>query len=690
MQEAWSRRRRVFWLTALFLITTLGFAAYRHSSFVVWNDSDGVFRPGDGHDPAGQRQQPRALRQAPLAVLGSYVTGAFQSFAGGGYRPLSQLWKAVAELSLDDGASLPLALLLVIGALLGALAVSLFAVARRFVRHDGTALAAVALVLASPPLVASSWVCMAGVQAAVPLLFCLSLLCYWAVVERRRPILAGAALVLLLLFGPWLREFFGLNALLLLFLELRRTRRPTWLMAAAALGFLHALFPTALLHWLYLPELPLRPVYQLGTLSAALGDGVRWQAAWHFLPLLPPLLWVCGGVEALAGLPAASAIAARRPGDWLERLAGGVQVLAVPCWLLLLLVVLVAPPLQDLIGLVLCLGLAALGMRHDLFLGFWFLLMFVPILRVFTEHIHFLYAMPPAAIILAQAAESLWRRLRTGPHLAWMRPALAGVLALVGADQAMNVYGAYCVNHAAYEGIDAVADWFVRHVPEGTVVVCNVIHGEEIAWHSGNHIRNYWTVGAGINDPSRAVERPAELEALLANRGPHPAYFLDVDFVRPRYKVGYHSHKYVHAMDIDKRNLGVVHITDATYPFFDPLRCLVPKEFQPFLGAPDLVDDFGRGLARGRPFRHEVRAEYHVYEVTGDRVRARIEGPVVLEQEGVEGFNILRATWASWPSSNRRAVRGPEIPRPLLQRPVRGPHAGGCAAPDPDVLDFAE
>ncbi len=193
----------------------------------------------------------------------------------------------------------------------------------------------------------------------------------------------------------------------------------------------------------------------------------------------------------------------------------------------------------------------------------------------------------------------------------------------------MNIYGAYCVNHATYDGIDAVAGWFVHNVPAGAVVVCNVIHGEEVRWHSGNHFRNYWTVGAGINDPSRAVEQPGELEALLASRGPVPAYFLDVDFVRPRFKVPYHRHKYVHSMDIDKRDLGVVHVTDATYPFFDPLRCLVPKQYQPFLGAPDLVDDFGRGLARKRPFRHEVRAEYHVYEVTGSHVRPRASQPLI-------------------------------------------------------------
>jgi len=114
-------------------------------------------------------------------------------------------------------------------------------------------------------------------------------------------------------------------------------------------------------------------------------------------------------------------------------------------------------------------------------------------LRVFTEHVHFLYAMPPAAIILAEAVESLWLRLKALPNLVRVRRALACLLVLIGLDQALNIYGAYRVNHTAYRGIDDVADWFVRNVPKDSAVVTNVIHGEEIKWHSGNHIEVYWT-----------------------------------------------------------------------------------------------------------------------------------------------------------------------------------------------------
>ncbi len=623
------------------------FVACRYSSFAVWDDSPDVFHPSDSDEPLpGWEIESEHLRDAPLPTLRALTVTAFSAAANGGYRPLAGLWTndVTWPPSFIIPTSLPLPLLVLVGLLHGAFAVALFAVARRFVRSDLAALGAVGLVLASPPLVASSWVCVAGVQVLVPLFFCLSLLCHANIAEGRRTILRWTVLLLLLFFGPWVREFFGLNALLLIFLEWRRARRPTWLMGVAALGLLHFLFPTALMHWLFFPELPLKPVFRLGTLAGRLGDApVHWDAAWHFLPLMPPLLWVCGGVEALARLFLPDRGTATQPAAWYDRIERGLRIMAIPCWMLLLLLTFVVPPLRPLVGVAVCLGLAALGASRDLFLGCWFVLMFVPILRVFTEHVHFLYAMPPTAIILAQAAESLWRRLKERPRVAWMRYALGGILAVIGLDQAMTVYGAYHVNHATYEGIDDVAGWFGHNVPTGAVVVSNVLHGEEIKWHSGNHFHNYWSVGAGVCDPRRALEEPAQVEALLADGDRRPVYFLDVDFDYPPSKSWYHRNKYVHNMDIAKRDLGSRPCHQGTLCFFRPIAL---PDFQGGISRswerPTSWNDFGRGLSQRQPFRHEVYARYHIYEVTGKHLEPRLEGPVQLEREGVDGFNILR------------------------------------------------
>ncbi len=646
MEEARLPSWRRYGLPALFLALTFGFMAYRHSSFAVWNDSPALYHPCGNTETTARDSVRERFQSAPLdALVNGCLRDSFLIIREGGYRPLSELWVTLATVFFYTPSYLPWQVLLTVGMVLGALAVSLFYVARRFVRHDLTALAAVLLTLASPPLVGSIWVCVAGVQILVPLLFCLSFLCYWNLIEGKRRALCVTGLLLLLLLGPWVREFFGLNALLLIFLEMRRCRRPTWIMGLASLGFLHAVFPTALVHWLFLPQVPLVPVYQLGSLSVQLGgDGIRWHACWHFLPLLPPSLWVCAVVAGLFRLrPGADEDGNEPNGGWLGRGEAVLKALCIPCWLAALIVLyFLEPRFHDFLGLALCLGLAALGISRDLFLGLWFALMFLPILRVFCEHIHFLYAIPPAAIIMAEAMETLWFTLRGRPVLTWVRPAMACLFVVIAGDQALNVYGAYRVNHAIYDGIDVVAGWMVRKVPKDAAVVTNVIHGEEIKWHSGNHMEIYWTIPNGICDSSRAVAQPDEFQRMLTHRGNRPIYFLDVDFDYTPDKAMNHRHKYVHQADVDSRDLGIVHFTHTRYPFLDPLRYLVPRIYLPFLGAPDLDNDFARKRSVDHPFCHEIYAIYHAYEVTGDRLTPRLEGPVHLTEEGVNGFNIVR------------------------------------------------
>ncbi len=118
MVEACSRNRRVLWLLALFVAVTLGFAAYRNSPFVIWNDSASFF-PSDDNDDPGRRGDAlrEGFRRDPLAALGSCAANAFRSVRGEGYRPLSHLGNSLCLLSCSAAAVLPLPLLLFVGAL---------------------------------------------------------------------------------------------------------------------------------------------------------------------------------------------------------------------------------------------------------------------------------------------------------------------------------------------------------------------------------------------------------------------------------------------------------------------------------------------------------------------------------------------------------------------------------------------
>jgi hypothetical protein len=627
-----------FRLVALFVLVAVGFALFRQDHFVIWNDSHGVYLQ--------QSCGPEGLFNTSL---GRALAHPFEIEECGGYRPLALLFYSFGLRFLYVPHGPAFLHLLLIGSLYGGLAVAMLGVAQRFVRTEAAAGFAVLLALASPPLAATSWVFLVGVQAIVPLLICLGLLCYWKACEvsRGRGFFL-ACLALILLAGPWFREFLGIVPILIGFLEVRRARRLTPMMGLAIFGLLHAVYPMALIKLLFLPELPLRSVFALGNLGHVMEDHrVRWQAGAHFLPLFPPLLMVLGATAALTGAWA-------RGRTFLDIRSEGVRwrtlwpALAFSCWLVLVVGLLASRRGDWLLPVVLCLGVAVLGLQRELFLPFWFLASFVPILRVFTEHIHFLYAIVPAAIILAGAAESLWLHAAAlrGPVAWWARLALAACLVLAAADQVANLYGVSAVNRASYGGIEDVAQWLRRHVPAGSVIVSNVIHGEEIKWRAGSHIENFSTKEGGVKDPGRVVGEPAAMRALLGQSAGKDVYLLDVDYDYPAWKADYHRHRYVHRWELPCQDLGVVHRTLVRYFFIDPLHHLVPRDYVPFLGAPDLVDDFYSGPSQdGRPFTYEVAATYHVYRVTGDAIRpAPSAGPAepqLVSPRPLAGYNVV-------------------------------------------------
>ncbi len=633
--------RRPAGLTALFLCVSVGFVAYRRAPFLVYNDSCYAWSFSSEAEltSAAETSQAR-MWSDPRAALAEL----FAPFAHvhGGYRPVERVYTAgCLLLHRHRGHDWPL--LAIVGAIHGLLAVTVFCTARRFVRRDLTAAGAVLLVLASPALVASSWVYLSP-QALVPLAVCAALLCYWKAQESAGRPLYLAALALLLLAGPWYREVLLFVPVLIGFLELQRARRPTPVLLLAALGFAHGLYPTALLHVCLLPELEVPIVFHMGgSLSGALSQPlVRWTAAWSFVPQFPPSLLVVAGLVPVIGAARVlrtfdrQALGQGRPAERLARAGALVsEAIAPAAWLLAIAFA------GQATGVVLCLGFAVAAARRLPFLSVWFVVFFVPLLRVYTIHIHFLYAVVPAGIILAATLEDAWDRLPV-PGRRRARAALAGVLLLGAADQGLNLYGAYRVNRDTYTGIQLLGQWFRARVPQGAAVVGNAMHLGDIRCAAGYHIRAYYSVP--WYEPS--VADPDQFRALLRAQGDRKVYLLDVDFDYPPVKWA-HRNAYVHYLDVPKRDLGLRYTSVACYYYLDPLRRWLPREQVLFLGAPDLVNDFYRGPAPdGRPFCHVVGASYRVYEVTGDVVRPLPVGPAALLQKDFHGFNLFRVGYS--------------------------------------------
>jgi hypothetical protein len=633
-------------LFLLFLGVTVGFAWYRHGVPFVWDDSPNI-TGGLAHSRwIKELAQPGAgveLSQT-LVHLGQ---DTFGYVTGGGYRPLSLLYSFLTYWFLVGPEGPSLGLLLVVGSIHGCLAVSLVCLARRFVRHSPTAWFAAFLVMASPPAAATAWVLMTTVQAVVPLLICLALICYFRMLQPGRRLGSRAALLAIMFLGPWFREFLGIVPILIGILEVQRCRRLTLWLGIAVACLLHALYPTAFVRWLFFPELPLEPVFVMGNLGGAINGSsmMRWYGAWHLLPLFPPslLVLVLLPVIAAAGGQVLRNFAARRvivedgeAGDDNRRECWPAFLLLA--WLGLAVLLLVTGWASTLDGFVLCLGFAAVGLwrarskapgvmeqRYYGILPAWFLLAFVPMMRVFTEHIHFFYALPSAAIILAREVEVVWDSLTMSAAEAvptsrrsalGARAGLSVFLAVITADQGLNLVGARQVNAATYGGMKDLASWFTTHVPRASLVVSNVIHSEEIKTHAGGHFETYWTLAGGVCDRRRVVDDYAKLTQLISDRGDRDIYFLAASYDYLPGQAGYHRHKFVDLTALDKRFLGVVQRTKVRYFFLDPLRHLVLRPFIPFLGAPDLVNDFYCGLPHHRwLFRYECYTDYRVYRL---------------------------------------------------------------------------
>jgi hypothetical protein len=537
------------------------------------------------------------------------------------------------------------------------------------------------LFVCAGPYLSADAVVIAGFQTMVPLVLCGSLLCYWRYKETASPgrrKLWLAALFAFLALGPWYREYAGLASILILAAEALRYRRPTWLMGLPSLTLAHAIFPTALIHFLLIPALPVLPVFQIGALAAAdraaalsssaahagLGGAIAamlpnlvWSLGLHFLPLLPP--------TAIALAYGGFGIAAWRRARASPRrtLAGSIWG---PHWFPLWGVLLAALISGYLVfyfpyvtgwegfGLVAAFGLGALGFAIDPLLGIWFLLSLLPFIVVFHETVHLLYVLLPASIIVAGGLARLADESERWPVFA--RRAVAGVIVLLLVDQALGAVAVWRVMRGIYDGEVAVANEIRTRIPPKAIVVSNALSAVDIELISNGYFHIYYSVSAGV--PANRVADTDEVLSKFMAEHPGAVYFLDIEQPFTTAKFLYHPLKYIRDHSVPTRALGTLHTTAVFYPFLDPLKLFFDVPYVNFLGSPDLVNDFYDGPALTRaPFRDELYATYRLYQVAGTKLNPwHPEGGIALvATDGA--YNIL-----AW---NNRYFAQPEAEGPI-------------------------
>lgn len=650
IQKNWLDQR--FHLILIFFLVAVCFFTVRSTEGLVWNDSpqtaenlygfqNSITQPFDTLTPICRDEGAFGLRWGNQNLMRTVFTRAFSCLEFSGYRPLSAALSFTGVAIFSDAYSptepkpyLGKIWMAGVASLFGLLAVLLFMIAREYVRTNLAAYSILLLFFFSPPLVSGAWILFSGgIQVTVPLFICLGLWLYRKTSEAEQcRWLWGFGLALALLTGPWVREYIGIVAVLIIFLELQKHRRVTWIILLALLGFLHALFPTALLH-LFLPKLPLVPVFRLGSLAvqlntAAGGDTsllgslaqVKWEVAKVFLVTLPPSFFLLSGVILLLSLKReartltvfiglAAVVLASLGKPWLWFL-----LIVAFCGLTLLQALRNRPESAN--GLPYTEG-ANIQFHRVVFLNVWFIMSFLPFFKVFSAHVHLAYPLIPGTILIVASTEHFWLDiLRHSGSAAWKRAIFVPVLLICFLDQTLNAYGSYVTVSSLYGGIRHMADWMRTNTPPGTIVIANALHAEDIRFYSKNHILPYWSVGVGV-PPERTLEKPAELEKFLKShiKSEH-ILMLNMEQSFSMVKGGFHAHKYITRNPVKVAPLGSIYAMAGWFPFVDPIRNFLPRQIALFLGPPDLENDiyFGRDQTR-RPFLNEISVTYKGYTV---------------------------------------------------------------------------
>lgn len=631
-------------LVLIFILVAICFFAYRSTQGLVWNDSpqtvenlygyqEQFSKPFDTAIPVCRDEGAFDLHWRTPGVLKTILIRAFNCIEFGGYRPLSAVISLTGVAIFSDVYSstepnlyLEQLWIAIVAVLFGILAVLLFAISRKYVETNLAAYLILIFFFFSPPMVSGGWILFSGgIQVTVPLFICLGLWLYHKTASAVR--LKGCwvlALVIVLLIGPWVREYIGIVAGLIIYLEVKKHLRVTGLFMLALLGFLHALFPTALLH-LFLPQLPLVSVFKLGSLAVqlnAVSGGyltiwdslaqVKWEVGKIFLVVLPPSFFLISGLIALASI---------------KRHATNLTLFAL---LLTLWIISFSKPwFWFLLILSFCAITLVLarnqgnGCRFQkvLFLNIWFLLSLLPFLKVFSSHVHLAYPLIPATILIVSVTEGFWIDICRRHDAIWKKVIIISILVAGVLDQVLNAYASYVTVNSLNGGIQFMADWMRTNTPRGTIVIANALHAEDIRLYSKNHISPYWSVGVGVPQ-ERTLDKPKDLEKFLHKHfGGERILMLNMEQHFSLVKGDFHAHKYITRNSVKVKYLGKIYSFDENLLFVDPLRNFLPREMVLFLGPPDLENDiyFGRNLSR-RPFLNTIAVTYKVYEVLAPKV----------------------------------------------------------------------
>jgi hypothetical protein len=646
---------------ALFVAAT-HFVLRLHAPNYVFDDTPHVydaFIASNGH-----------VASLGLSDLWNIIRQQFTEQSPREYRPLSFIQN---ELILSHYgphyAVRPIIPIIVVSSGWGILAGLHFVLARRILGRPNWAIFATFIYITTMPVITGSWIVAMGWQWVVSLSVIAGLLCYQNYKSRPHGIWL-AMIVLITVIGCWFREYSGLFVFIALVNELlfERNRSPA-LLATLLLSAFHVIFPAFLANILFfggVSNIALTPVWRLGPIGLLSDKGetllqlssLRWDALYHFVLLVPPLLWLLGAAGVIVGRWPCERlfVLSERITSSLTRVLAALYasrvfglLFAVANLVAARGIVHVSYHAFDVAGVAaVFLFAVAYVVPISSLLALYGVLSFLPFLKIYLHEVHLAYSAAPFAIILARMVMPLWDHVRERASVLNTRvtTALVGlVLAVVATDNALNVVASFRAINAVYRGAEERGRWLREHVPEGSIVVGNFLDLRDTLLYAPRHFEPYFSVPAAW-EPNH-VETGAKLLAMLDAELPRREVYL-LGSVFPRYpgKYWYHDLHYLAPVQ-DTSPVRHVFGTHAVYPYADPLKYFVPDALTSYPGPPDLVDDYHVGPERtGSPFARELYSDYLLLKVAPLSEQQR---EAILHSkddlgmiEAYRGFNLFR------------------------------------------------
>lgn len=243
----------------------------------------------------------------------------------------------------------------------------------------------------------------------------------------------------------------------------------------------------------------------------------------------------------------------------------------------------------------------------------------LPFMFMGLEEVHMSFVAAPVGILL-----TLWVReclgflpeMTTDSKQQKFRSIGFALLTMVIFDQILNIWGAYKTLHGINATHEKIAQWIIDNTARHSIVIANFYAYPDIFAYSDHYFDPYESIESNpLPRDIKTVHTDEQMNAFLdLNTGIRDIYFLASDHkFFHGWRAGYHRHKWANNPPgkIEKK---ATFEQEAIYPYLDPLKFFIPRNFINFPGYMDWDIDFYYNN-QSFPFLRETSSTYEIFQL---------------------------------------------------------------------------